>query len=330
MKNKRLLAIIGLLVVLVISSLIIQTFGKGQKTGQTTKAKVGVLQFVTHEALDEIYRGIKDGLKEEGYSGNKITIDFLNAEGDQSKVQTMSKTLVSHQNQVLIGIATPAAQGLASATKETPVIMGAVTDPVGAKLVKDLKHPDSNVTGVSDKTPIAAQISLMKELTPAVKKIGVLYSTSEDNSKSQVQQFKKLAEAKGYQIEEYAVPSTNEIATTMSVMLGKVDAVWTPLDNTIASAFPTVVSAAKDAKKPIYPSVDTMVSEGGLASVVVDQYELGVATGKMTAKILKGGKTANLPVQIFDKGKPVINTKVAKELGIEIPAEVAKKADSVQ
>ena len=238
----------------------------------------------------------------------------------------MSQTLVNHKNDVLVGIATPAAQGLASATKETPIIMGAVTDPVGAKLIKDLKKPNGNVTGVSDKTPISDQVSLIKKLTPDVKTVGILYSSSEDNSKSQVEEFKKIAEKKGYKVLEYSVPSTNEIATTMNVMLDKTGAVWIPLDNTIASAFPTVVSAAKTAKKPIYPSVDTMVTEGGLASVVVDQYKLGVATGKMAVKVFEGKKVSQLPVDIFDKGTPVVNKKVAKDLGIDIPADILKKA----
>lgn len=328
-KNKRLLVILGLGLIAVLVAL--GTNGKSSETGKSTDsvAKVGVLQFVTHEALDEIYRGIQAGLAESGYSGDKVKLDFLNAEGDQSKVQTMSQTLVSNGNQVLVGIATPAAQGLANASKDIPVVMGAVTDPVGANLVKDLKKPNGNVTGVSDQTPIAGQLDLIQTLTPEVKTIGVLYSSSEDNSKSQVEEFTKLAQAKGYTVEAYAVPSTNEIATTMNVMLGKVDALWVPLDNTIASAFATVVSAAKEAKKPIFPSVDTMVKEGGLASVVIDQYQLGVATGQMAAKVLDGQKVADLPVEIFSEGKPVINKKVAADLGITIPEEVLKSASQV-
>lgn len=327
-KNKRLLTILGLGILVGIgASMFTSTQTKQDKTSSV--ARVGVLQFVTHEALDEIYRGIQAGLKEAGYGDDKLKIDFLNAEADQSKVQTMSQTLVNNGNQVLIGIATPAAQGLANATKETPVVMGAVTDPVGANLVKDLNKPSGNVTGVSDRTPIAAQLDLIKQLTPDVKTIGVLYTSSEDNSKSQVDEFTKLAEEKGYTVDTYSVPSSNEITTTMNVMLNKVDALWIPLDNTIASAFATVVSAAKEAKKPIFPSVDTMVKEGGLASVVIDQFELGVATGKMAAQVLEGKKVADLPVELFTEGKPVVNKKVAADLGITIPEDVLKAASDV-
>ena len=332
MKNKRLLAVLAVLVVLVGGSLIYSSLNKGGGSKSTTDkktVKVGVLQYVSHPSLDLIYKGIKDGLAEEGYKADDIKIDFMNAEGDQSKVATMSKQLVSNDNDVLIGIATPSAQGLASATKNKPVVMGAITDPVGANLVKNLEKPGGNITGVSDRNPAKQQLELIKKLTPNVKTIGALYSSSEDNSKSQVEEFKKLAEEAGYKVEEYSVPSTNEIASTMNVMTGKVDAIWIPIDNTIASAFATVVSSNKDAKKPIYPSATAMVEEGGLASVVVDQHDLGVATGKMAAKILKGAKPEETPVEIFNKGKSVINKKNAKELGITVPEDALKEAGQV-
>lgn len=332
MKNKRLLAVLAVLVVLVGGSLIYSSLNKGGGSKSTTDkktVKVGVLQYVSHPSLDLIYKGIQDGLAEEGYKADDIKIDFMNAEGDQSKVATMSKQLVSNDNDVLIGIATPSAQGLAAATKDKPIVMGAITDPVGANLVKNLEKPGGNITGVSDHNPAKQQLELIKKLTPNVKTIGALYSSSEDNSKSQVEEFKKLAEEAGYKVEEYSVPSTNEIASTMNVMTGKVDAIWIPIDNTIASAFATVVSSNKDAKKPIYPSATAMVEEGGLASVVVDQHDLGVATGKMAAKILKGAKPEETPVEIFNKGKSVINKKNAKELGITVPEDALKEAGQV-
>lgn len=330
MANKRTTAILGGLAAVVALAVGSQFIGKNDTAVETEVAKVGVLQFVTHEALDEIYRGIEEGLEESGYKlGDNLEIDFLNSEADQSKVQTMSQTLVSNGNQALVGIATPAAQGLASATSDLPIIMGAVTDPVGAKLVSDLEKPTGNVTGVSDSTPIQDQIDLIGDLTPDVKTIGIIYSSSEDNSKSQVEEFTEKAEAAGYTVEAFAVPSTNEITTTMAVLLEKADAVYVPLDNTIASAFATVVQAAKEAKKPIFPSVDTMVSQGGLASVVLNQHDLGVATGKMVARVLDGEKIADLPVEVFDQGTPVINETVAKELGIELSDDLKAASEVI-
>ena len=329
MKNKRLIGIIAALAVLVAGSLIYSSMNKPEAKNEKKVAKVGVLQFVSHPSLDLIYKGIQDGLAEEGYKDDQLKIDFMNSEGDQSKVATMSKQLVANGNDLVVGIATPAAQGLASATKDLPVIMAAITDPIGANLVKDLKKPGGNITGVSDHNPAQQQVELIKALTPNVKTIGALYSSSEDNSKTQVEEFKAYAEKAGLTVETFAVPSTNEIASTVNVMTSKVDAIWVPIDNTIASAFSTVVSSNQSAKKPIYPSATAMVEAGGLASVVVDQHDLGVATGKMIAQVLKGAKTADTPVNVFSTGKSVINKKLAQELGITIPESVLKKAGQV-
>lgn len=326
MKNKRLIWTLVFLAILTLGSIGTDLFKKEHQDANKV-VKVGILQFVTHDALDQIEKGIEDGLKEAGYKGDKVKITLLNAEGDQSKIQTMSKQLVNDKNDVVIGIATPAAQGLAAATKDIPVIMGAISDPVGAKLVKDLKHPEGNVTGTSNQVPIKQTVELVKSLTPNAKTIGILYASSEDNSKSQVESFKKYAEKDGLNVVEYAVPSTNEINTTMSVMTGKVDAIWTPQDNTIASAFSTVISSANQAKIPVYTTVDTMVKEGGLASVAQSQYELGKATARCAVKVLKGKKVKDVPVDVIDDGTPTLNLKVAQDLNITIPDDVLKQSD---
>ena len=330
MKNKNLLATIIALTVMVVAALFLTQKEQNNSTNSTEKVKIGVLQFVTHDSLDEIYKGIKAGLEEGGYTTTEnLCIDFMNAEGDQSQVQTMSKKLVDNGNELLIGIATPAAQGLANATAELPIIMGAVTDPVGANLVTDLKNPGGNITGVSDQTPVADTVSLIKEITPDAKTIGVLYSSNEDNSKIQVAEFKAAAEEAGYTVLEYAVASSNELASTVEVASSKVDALFTPVDNTVASAFSTVVSVANKSKTPIFTSVEDMVEGGGIASVTLSQYDLGVATGKMTAKILDGANPADTPVQIFNEGTVVVNQKVAKELGITLSDDVINQASKV-
>ena len=326
MKNKRLIWTLVFLAILTLGSIGTDLFKKEHQDANKV-VKVGILQFVTHDALDQIEKGIEDGLKEAGYKGDKVKITLLNSEGDQSKIQTMSKQLVNDKNDVVIGIATPAAQGLAAATKDIPVIMGAISDPVGAKLVKDLKHPEGNVTGTSNQVPIKQTVELVKSLTPNAKTIGILYASSEDNSKSQVESFKKFAEKDGLNVVEYAVPSTNEINTTMSVMTGKVDAIWTPQDNTIASAFSTVISSANQAKIPVYTTVDTMVKEGGLASVAQSQYKLGKATARSAVKVLKGKKVKDIPVDVIDDGTPTLNLKVAQDLNITIPDDVLKQSD---
>ena len=330
LKNKNLLATIVALTVMVVAALFMTQKEQSNSSTSTEKVKIGVLQFVTHDSLDEIYKVIKAGLEEGGYSTtDNLDIDFMNAEADQSQVQTMSKKLVDNGNELLIGIATPAAQGLANATTELPIIMGAVTDPVGANLVKDLKNPGGNITGVSDQTPVADAVSLIKEITPDAKTIGVLYSSNEDNSKIQVAEFKAAAEEAGYTVLEYAVASSNELASTVEVATSKTDVLFTPVDNTVASAFSTVVSVANKTKTPIFTSVEDMVEGGGIASVTLSQYDLGVATGKMAAKILDGANPGDTPVQIFNEGTVVVNQKVAKELGISLSEEIINKASKV-
>lgn len=292
--------------------------------------KIGILQLVTHEALDDIERGIEDQLRKQTPKGKHVTIKLMNAEGDQSKIQAMSRQLTQSGNDIVIGIATPAAQGLAAATKDIPVVMSAISDPVGAKLVKHLERPEGNVTGLSNKVPVKQTVDLMRELTPEAKRIGVLYASNEDNSLSQVKSFSQLAQKKGYEVIPYAVPSTNEVPTTMSIMLSKVDAIFIPQDNTIASAFSSVITASKAAKVPVYSSVDTMVKEGSLASISQSQYQLGVETANQVLRLIKGKAVADISVKVIDHGKPLINKKVAEELGIPMSQHLLDTASFVE
>lgn len=316
---------------MVIGSLLAKGMAKEKDDLASQKnIKIGILQLVTHEALDDIERGIEDQLRKQTPRGKHVTIKLMNAEGDQSKIQAMSRQLTQSGNDIVIGIATPAAQGLAAATKDIPVVMSAISDPVGAKLVKHLERPEGNVTGLSNKVPVKQTIDLMRELTPEAKRIGVLYASNEDNSLSQVKSFSQLAQKKGYQVIPYAVPSTNEVPTTMSIMLSKVDAIFIPQDNTIASAFSSVITASKAAKVPVYSSVDTMVKEGSLASISQSQYQLGVETANQVLRLIKGKAVADISVKVIDHGKPLINKKVAEELGIPMSQHLLDTASFVE
>lgn len=336
MKKNRLFIVVGIIVVVLVGYLIFQSTSKDpdNQTADSSSAEtatIGVLQLVSHPALDEIYRGVQDGLKENGYEdGENAKIIFQNGQGDQSKLKTMSEKLVQDKSDVLIGIATPAAQSLANETTEIPIVLGAVTDPVSAGLVTDEEKPGGNITGVSDKSPVDAQIDLAMQLLPDAQTMGVIYSSAEDNSKYQMEEAKKEAESKGLAVKTYAVPSTNEIAQTVQVMAGEVDFIYIPTDNTIASAMQTVVNEANKTNTPIIPSVDTMVSEGGLATVGINQYELGVQTGKMAAEILSGkSDPATTPIYTFKTGDIIINEKQAEKLGVTIPADVLAEATIV-
>lgn len=326
MKHKGLIATVIVLFLMVAASLVLKEGKKQSQLASKHVVKVGILQLVTHEALDQIAQGIKDELKKHHQPEQKVSITLMNAEGDQSKIQTMSRQLVK-TNDIVVGIATPAAQGLAAATKTIPVVMSAISDPVGAKLVKHLDRPEANVTGLSNKVPVRQTVDLIKEMTPQVKRVGVLYASSEDNSISQVKDFTALAEKQGLEVLAYAVPSTNEVTTTMSVMTEKVDAVFIPQDNTIASAFSAVVAASNAAQLPVYSSVDTMVEQGSLASISQSQYQLGVETARQVLQLMAGKEVSEVPVKVVDNGKPFLNVKVARDLGLVLSKDLLKRSD---
>lgn len=333
MKNMGLrFTVIGIALVLLFGFV---TGNKGNNQKSTGKEqvtyKVGILQFVSHPALDEIKEGVLVGLKNEGLIENKnLEVFFQNGQADQSKLATMSQQLVNQKSQVLIGIATPAAQALANETKDIPVILGAVTDPVGAGLVKDMEEPGGNITGVSDKAPVFEQIQLATELLPNAKSMGILYSSAEDNSKYQVAEAKEAAKRLGLEAKEYAVPSTNNISQIVQVMGQTVDFIYIPLDNTIANAMPSVVNEANKLNLPIIPAVDTMVTEGGLATISINQFDIGVKIGEMTAKIVKGeAQTQSTPIYTFKEGDYIINLAQAEKLGVQIPEAIKAKAKNV-
>lgn len=328
MRAKRLYVAMFLIILFLMISFFSEK--KEEKKGEMTT--IGILQYVSHPALDEICRGIQLGLKEEGYEeGKNIQIILQNGQADQSKLMTMSQQLVHEKKaDLLIGIATPAAQSLANTTKDIPIILGAITDPLSANLVKDNEYPGGNITGVSDKSPVKAQFNLVTELLPQAEKVGILYSSAESNSKFQVSEAKKAAEEQGFLAKTYVVSSSNEIAQTVQVMASEVDVIYIPTDNTIANAMQTVVNEANRKNIPVIPSVDTMVEQGGLATIGINQFEIGVQTGKMAADILSGkSKTQNTPIYTFDRGETIINQKQAEKLGIEIPAEILSQAKIV-
>ena len=289
---------------------------------------VGILQTMSHPALDQIHKGIIQGLKDEGYvNGKNIKIDFQNAQGDQSNLKSMSDRFQNEHAAAVVGIATPAVQSLANESGNTPVIMGAVSDPRGTKLVKTLEHPGGKVTGVRDQQPVAAQFDLIKTVMPKVKTIGVIYTSSDDSSAAEYREFRKIAEKNGITIRPYTVTTTNDIEQVAQTMAGKVQAVYVPTDNTVASGMATLVKATNAAKIPVFPAADTMVNAGGIATRSVSQFDMGVLTGKMTAEVLKGKKPADMPVRKITKYETIINQKEADLLNIQIPNELIKAAE---
>lgn len=317
--NKKVLTAVGLLAAVLVAAGVQESIAEHKAAKVPT---VGVLQFMSHPALDAINKGIKEGLADSGYTvGKDVKIDFQNAQGDQSNLKTMSTKFENEGAAVSVGIATPAAVALANTINDNPVVFSASTNPMSAKLVKSYEKPGGNVTGVSDQAPLEAQLKMMKAFLPGMKTLGVIYTSSDDSATTEARKMIALAEKAGLKVKVYSIASSNDLNQTSLQMVENhnVDAVFVPTDNTIAGAMTTLIKNTDAAKVPVFPTVDTMVKDGGVAAESINQKNIGVMTGKMVAKILKGANPKTLPVDFTKTGELVVNKDQLEKLGLTMP-----------
>lgn len=302
--------------------------GSDSSEGKDKKANVGIVQLVEHSALDAANKGFVDGLAAKGFKeGQNITFDRQNAQADQSNLQNIAHRFVSNKVDLVCAIATPAVQTMANATADIPIVATAVTDYEVAKLVKSNEKPGTNVTGTTDMNPVEDQLELLLKLAPETKVIGTVYSSSEVNSQLQVDLLKKAAAAKGITVKEATVSTVNDIQQAARSLVGEVQAVYVPTDNVLASAMPTLTAITQEAKLPVICGEGGMVKAGGLATLGIDYYKLGVQTGEMAADILNGkAKPAEMPIQSQKEFTVIINKKYADAIGLSIPEDVLKGA----
>ena len=280
--------------------------------------KIGVIQYVQHEALDAANEGFFAALDD---AGIKYEVDQQNASGDQTACQTISEKLVNDQDDLILAIATPAAQAVVGVTEEIPVLVTAVTDPAESGLVASNEAPGGNVTGTSDLNPVKEQIELLTKLLPDAKKVGILYCSAESNSKIQGDMAVAACEEAGLEAEVYTVASSNEIQQVVESMVGKVDCIYAPTDNIIAAGMATVGMVATENNLPVICGESGMVNKGGLATYGIDYYELGYMTGEMAVDILVNGKNpAEMPIGYLsaEKCKFTGNEENAAALGIDL------------
>jgi len=316
--------VFALLLTLTIGMSLAGCSGATETTVTAKKVNIGILQLVEHVALDSANTGFKDALKAGGYiEGENLTIDFQNAQADQSNLKTMSQRFVNNKVDLILAIATPAAQSVAAETETIPILVTAVTDLVDAKLVESNEKPNTNVTGTTDMNPIKEQIDLLVKLVPNAKKIGVLYTSSEDNSILQAGIAKQAIEALGLEYVEKTVTTSNDVQQVTQSLVGKVDAIYIPTDNILASAMPIVSDVTNTAKIPVICGEPNMVTAGGLATIGIDYYKLGYQTGEMAIRVLKGeSKPADMPVESLKDMEYSINKATAEALGITIPKDL--------
>ncbi|MBQ9005138.1 MAG: ABC transporter substrate-binding protein [Atopobiaceae bacterium] len=280
--------------------------------------KIGVLQLVEHEALDASNKGFVAALDE---SGIAYEIDQQNAQGEQNACQTIATKLVSDGDDLILAIATPAVEAAAGATTTIPIIGTAVTDFAESGLVASNEEPGGNITGSSDLTPVAEQIDLLVKLLPDAKTVAVLYCTAESNSEIQVAMAEEACAAANLTAVRYSVSSSNEIQQVVESMVGKVDALYCPTDNTIAAGMATVTMVANENKIPTICGEVGMVNAGGLASYSIDYFELGKRAGNMAVRILVDGESpATMPIEHLaaEECELVTNEETAALLGIDL------------
>lgn len=322
--SKRILAIV--LAILVTIGLCACSSSISEKT-----VKIGISQLVQHPALDSACEGFIEALKEAGYEdGKNIKIDLQNAQGDVSNAQTIARKFADEKVDIILAIATPAAQAAANVTKDIPILITAVTDPVSAGLAKSLDEPGGNVTGTTDMNPVAEQIKLVKELVPTAKKVGILYNAGEINSKIQVDIAKEAVSGLDLTIVEATVSNSSEVSQATQSLMGRVDAIYVPTDNTIVSSIGAVIKVANDNKIPVIGSERGQVDAGAIATKGIDYKELGRQTGEIAVKIIRDGKKPqDIPIEGSKVVTLIINQKTAETIGLTVPKDLMDKADEV-
>lgn len=323
--QKFILTMVALALVIVSSTTTKEVFA------QEDSLDVAVVQLVTHSSLDDIRQGVYDGLAEHGYTeGENLTINYQNAEGDLNILSTIAQSVVAEEPDMIFAITTPVAQAFQNVTSDIPIIMTGVTDPVSAGIVDDLENPGENITGASDAVPYEDQFELLLQLKPDVQKVGMIYTTSEDNSLAETEQAAAVAEEMGLEVQIEGIASTMDMQLVAQTLASEVDAIYVGSDNTIASAFETLLDATDAAGIPVFTTVDVMVGQGALSAVAINQKDIGLLAADVAKEIIDGANPGETPVQFLEELQPAINFETADRLGIEVPEELASEVMDIK
>ena len=305
-------------------SLIVVLFGISNTYAENgvSHPKMGIMQIVEHPALNEVRAGVMEALKKQGFESNKnISILYENAQGNITLSAQIATKILSENPDLVISISTPSAQAALHAAKRSnstvPIVFTAVSDYKAAHLEPGAEHYP--ITGITDTPDLAATLELMSEIMPKMKTLGLLYNPAEQNSVSTVQKLKVLLEAKGIKTQEATVNSTTEVAEAVRSLMGNVDALYFPQDNTVVSAIDTVVQLKPGA---VFCNVPSLVEKGILGAVGYDYKEIGKETGELALRILKGEQAATIAVEHPKELQSRVNTTLASKLGLSIPAQL--------
>lgn len=315
------------------SSVVSKPSGSSQAS-KTSDApyKIGLIQYVEHPSLDTIRESFMSRLEEWGYDETKVQIDYQNASGDTANVNTICQKFVGDKVDMIVAIATPAAQVAVSTTQDTDikVLFAAVNNPADDLGIKTPEKPEGNVTGTSDRIPVNSTVDLALKVDPDLKAFGLLYNSGESNSVAAAEEAKKYCEEKGLEVVEGTVSNTSEIQQVATDLCTKVDAIFTSTDNSIASSIGVVTEATRKAKVPWYVGADSMVQDGALAAIGIDYTELGYKNADMAVQIIEGKSVAEVPVFFFETYSTYINQTTLDAVGVTFPEDVLQTASFFQ
>ncbi len=290
------------------------------KNKEDSVLKIGIIQYMSHPSLDNCYNGIISALEN---SGIEYTVDYQTGSSSSADADctNFAKNMVAANYDMIIAIATPAAKAAFAATDDTeiPVIFCAVSDPIAAGLVESMEAPGYICTGTSDVLDLEAQVAIIKAMQPDVKSIGILYTSSEDNSITNLKNFKSVCDKENIEVVATAVQGASDIPSAAEELASKVDCINNFTDNNVVNNLSVVLSAADKYGIPVYGSEEEQVVNGCLASVSIDYVALGKVTGEMAVEVLNGADASAMPVKTITEATPVINSSVLKKLGLSIP-----------
>ncbi len=314
-----------ILCVLVLCGMLV---GCGSGGGSGESYTIGINQFGDHASLDNCREGFLEGLRMEGIvEGENLTIEYQNAQFDSGTANLIAQSQVSNNVDLICAIATPSAQASYNAAdgKDIPVVFTAVTDPVAAGLT------GGNVTGTSDKLPVEAQLKLIRALMPEATKVGILYTLSEVNSESAIADYEALTPQYGFEIVTQGVSASGDIPLAMDSLISKVDVMTNLTDNTVVGSLSVLLDKANAKGVPIFGSEIEQVKLGCVAAEGIEYYQLGIQTGQMAAKVLKGQMTAEeIDYEIIKESSLYINEEVMADFGLELTPEYAERVNSVK
>ncbi len=329
LKTRRNLVLVTCLIAAIATIGIIASCSKTQDAG---KKVIGVNQYMEHPLLDEARKGMMDELQKQGITeSNGYSILYRNAGGDQPTAVQINSQFVNQKVAMIVALGTPSAQSACKATQTIPVVFGVITDPVASGLAESESAPGGNKTGTSDRWPYEKQIGLIKQICPTAKRVGIVLNPGESNTEASMKYIRPLLKANGLEAIEVPVANSSEVMQAAKSLVGRCDVFLVPGDNTVVAAVSSIVKVANENDIPLFAGDEDSVKKGALATYGNNYYEVGVATGKIVAKVFKENisNIGSIPVAVATDADLIINLKAAQEQGIKVPEALIKQAKQV-